>query len=588
MSVPILSLKNAMLSFGGRPLFENLSLSVSKGQKICLVGRNGCGKSSLLKVLASLYELDKGDRFVQPGTQIHYLQQDPTLPKNKTIGAYLEPFAQETYQMNMVLSQLKMDPTQTMEALSGGEMRRVALAQTLMHKSDVLLLDEPTNHLDVSMIEWLEDYMKAFRGGLVLISHDRQFLKAVSQHTWWLDRGQFFENAQGFQHFEAWSETILHDEERHMEKVEARLRLENVWLQRGVTARRKRNQGRLRALHVLRAEKKSILNNQHSKLNMQAQDTQLGSAMVMEAKDISLRFDHKQILKNFSTRIIRGDRIGVIGPNGAGKSTLLNVLLGRQPVDSGTLQQGETIQVVYFDQMRQTLDPNKTLVETLCPQGGDQVSLDGVARHVFGYLKDFLFVDAQIQGKVGILSGGEKNRLSLAMALAQPSNLLVLDEPTNDLDMETLDLLVELLSDYKGTLIIVSHDRYFLDQLTTSIIAVEGNGVVEEYVGGFDDYIRQRTVVEKKETPKQHSLKEKTEKKQRLSYQQKRDLEILPTLIEQLELEIKNLEEKLCMPDFYQKNPTAFNQTTAQLNKKKDEKDIAETRWLELIELTEA
>ncbi len=570
-------------------MFEDLSVSVERGQKICLVGRNGCGKSSLLKALAGIYELDNGERFLQPGIEVHYLQQDPTLPKDKTIGHYLEPFAAEAYQMDMILSKLKMNPNHSMAVLSGGETRRIALAQTLMHIPDVLLLDEPTNHLDVSMIEWLEDYMKAFRGGLVLISHDRQFLKAVSKHTWWLDRGQFFENSQGFEHFEAWSDSLLHDEARHLERVEARLKLENVWLQRGVTARRKRNQGRLRALHALRAEKKAILKNQHNKLTMQSQNSQFGSSMVLEAEQVSLIFPNKPILKNFSTRIMKGDRIGIIGPNGAGKTTLLNVLLGRQSVDSGSVRQGDSIQVVYFDQMRQTLDPKKTLAQTLCPQGGDHVFIEGSARHVFGYLKDFLFTDPQIQGQVSILSGGEKNRLCLAMALAQPSNVLVLDEPTNDLDMETLDLLVEMLSDYKGTLIIVSHDRYFLDQLTTSIIAVEGNGVVQEYVGGFEDYIRQRPLLEKvdekKEAPKSPVQKTEAPKKQRLSYQQKRDLETLPDLINTLEIEIQDLENQLARPDFYQKNPAAFTQATLDLAEKKEKKDCAEIRWLELAEL---
>ncbi len=588
MSTPILSLTNAKLTFGGKPLFEGLTLHVSQGQKICLVGRNGSGKSSLLKTLAGIYDLDQGKRFVQPGLGVEYLQQDPVLPKNKIIGDYLEPFANESYEMDMVLSKLKMNPNQSMEILSGGETRRVALAQTLMHKSDVLLLDEPTNHLDISMIEWLEDYLKSFRGAMVLISHDRQFLKNVSNHTWWLERGELYENAKGFSSFDEWSESLMADEQRHLEKIETRLRLENHWLQRGVTARRKRNQGRLRALHALRAEKKVILKNQHGKLNLQQQDGQGGSQMVFEADQVSLSFAHKPILKNFSTRIVKGDRIGIIGPNGAGKTTLLNVLLGQQPVDSGTVRQGETIQIAYFDQMRTILDPNKTLVQTLCPQGGDQVFFNDTTRHVFGYLKDFLFEESQIQGKVGILSGGEKNRLSLAMILAQPSNVMVLDEPTNDLDMETLDLLVELLSDYKGTLIIVSHDRYFLDQLTTSIIAVEGNGMVQEYVGGFDDYLRQRStkpVVDAKPKPQQ-AEKPVQAPKQRLTYQQKRLLETLPATLEELEKDIQALEIKLHEPTLYQTNPTMFHEMTEKLALKKQQKDDAETQWLELCEIS--
>jgi ATP-binding cassette subfamily F protein uup len=588
MTTPILSLRDMSLSFGGKPLFEGISVSLSKGDKVCLVGRNGCGKSTLLKCLSGFFDIDKGERFSQPGIIIKYLAQDVALPSDKTVFEFVMQPGAEAFMAESILGKLGVSGDRLMGSLSGGERRRVALAQVLAVESDILILDEPTNHLDLPAIEWLETYLNQYKGGLVVISHDRTFLENISKSIWWLDRGKLHFHSKGFKDYDAWSERILEDEERQLERLESRLRLENEWLHRGVTARRKRNQGRLRRLYELRGEKKEHLSGQIGKAKLGGVEGDFGSKMVCEVDKISKSFGNLQIIKSFTTRIIKGERIGIIGPNGAGKTTLLKLFIGKLQPDSGTVKIGTNIHLIYFDQMRETLKPTDTVWQTLCPQGGDQVMVQGKPRHVVSYLKDFLFNERQVRGQVSILSGGEKNRLALAKALAQTGNLLVLDEPTNDLDMDTLDLLVDFLSDYDGTLLLVSHDRDFLDKLTTSIIVIEENGFVNEYVGGYSDYIRQKpeaileaAVKKVSFTPKNSTPSTKT----RLSYNQKRELEQLPAVINSLSEDINIIETKLADSSFYEKHLQDFLKLTTQLAEKRQQLDQAELRWLELEEL---
>lgn len=587
MAPPILTIRNLDLTFGGKPLFADFSFYLNKGDKVCLIGRNGSGKSTLLKVLAGLVEGDTGDVFVQPGTKVVYLAQDVALPADQTILEFLlQTTSCESYEAESVLEVLGMNGTQSMAHLSGGERRRVALAQALVQSPDVLLLDEPTNHLDLPAIEWLEQSLNRFNGALVTISHDRRFLEKVSTSTAWLDRGRLLMNSKGFADFERWSDEVMAEEERQLEKMDSKMRLEMDWLLRGVTARRKRNQGRLRRLHQLRDQRRALIANKTGKMSLGTAEGAVGSKMVIEAQGISKKYGDRVLVNNFSTRIVRGDRIGIIGPNGAGKSTLVKMLVGVLEPDQGDVRLGVGNQLIYFDQMRATLNPNETVWESLCEGGGDQVLVQGKPKHVVAYLKDFLFQEKQAHSPVSILSGGEKNRLALAKALTQPGNLLVLDEPTNDLDMDTLDLLQELLSDFEGTLLIVSHDRDFLDKLTTSLIAVEGDGIIREYVGGYDDYLRQRPqpvaapVIGVKE-PVRPSPKTPS---QRLSFNDKRDYEQLPGQIETLTREINEAENRLSDPEFYQKSPKEFDKVTKWLEGARADLDTKEMRWLELDE----
>lgn len=586
---PLFALRGIRLSFGGKPIFSDLTLQISKGDRICLVGRNGTGKSTLLKMIAGIIESDEGEHFIQPGTKIAYLPQDLTFPKSEKILDYI---CQQTgvphYEAEAILGELNMPPERLMEGLSGGERRRIALATTLVQQPDILLLDEPTNHLDIPAIEWLEEMLKSFRGAYLVISHDRTFLEKVSNTTLWLDRGILRQNNKGYSDFERWSDFLLQEEERQLEKLDTKLRQEMDWLHRGVTARRKRNQGRLRQLYLLRQERRNRLTNQAKELKLGSLDTEISSKMVIEAKDICKSFDNKLLVNHFTTRILRGDRIGIVGANGTGKSTLLKLLVGVMQPDSGKVRLGAKIELTYFDQMRDSLKLDKTLWENLCETGGDQVIVQGRHRHIMAYLKDFLFDEKQVRSPISILSGGEKNRLALAKSLAQPGNVLVLDEPTNDLDMDTLDLLLDTLHDYEGTLIIVSHDRDFLDKLTTSIIAFEGDGIIKEYVGGYTDYLAQR----KPKATNKPSVKVETKTAlpsegkptRKFTYNEKRDHELLPQIIEKLQAEIQLIETKLNQDNFYQQHHGEFVKLTARLEVAKKELDDAEIRWLELDE----
>ncbi len=589
---PQLILRDISLTFGGKPIFSDIHVQVSKGDRICLVGRNGSGKSTLLKIMAGLIEFDHGERFVQPGIKINYLPQDEALPAQLTPVDYLCQTGCQRHEAEAFLDILQVPFDRLMEGFSGGERRRVALAKALLGEPDILLLDEPTNHLDLPAIEWLEKTLRDFKGAYLLISHDRTFLEKASTGTLWLERGRIYRHQKGFGDFERWSETIIEDELRHMEKMDVKLRQEAEWLHRGVTARRRRNQGRLRQLHQLREARRQMHLNQAGKIKMLQADGELSSKMVIEAENITKSFCDRPIVRNFSTRILRGDRIGIIGANGSGKSTLVKMLAKELAPDDGRVSHGASVDMIYFDQMRDTLKPQDTLWQTLCETGGDQVIVQGKARHVVAYLKDFLFNEKQAKSPVSVLSGGEKNRLALAKSLTKPGNLLILDEPTNDLDMDTLDLLIDMLSDYTGTLLIVSHDRDFLDKLTTSIIAVEGNGLVDEYVGGYNDYLRQRkekrqVTVAKPKSSQTEGIEVKSPAARKLSFKEKYEYEQLAGKIEVLTQEIDILETKLSHPDFYQHHAHEFVTLSTRLQEAKSELDTLETRWLELAEKIE-
>ncbi len=589
MATALLRLKDACIRFGGTPVFEGLTTQILENDRICLVGRNGCGKSTLLKAIAKIYELDEGEHFLLANQKLVYLEQDKIYPSGIPTLELLESYGAKTYEARSILDKLGIDPDSTLDNASGGQRRRFTLAESLVSQPNILLLDEPTNHLDLPSIQWLEEYLTKFRGAVVMISHDRRFLENTSNTTWWIDRGILHVNKKGFKDFDTWSSILMEEEERRLEKLNTRLRLETDWLNYGVTARRKRNQGRLQRLHELRSERRDLMQNKVRSIDVNPVNLPRGSKIIIEAKDITKNYGDKTVVKPFSCRILHQDKIGIIGPNGAGKSTLVKMLIGELEPDSGNVKQGTTLKVTYIDQMRANLNPTDTLWQTLCPEGGDQVWIGNETKHVVGYLKEFLFSENQIRGQVSILSGGEKNRLLLAQALASPGNLLVLDEPTNDLDMDTLDLLVECLQQYHGTLIVVSHDRDFLDRTVTSTYVVSASGEVQEYVGGYSD-IEDTLKAAKKTTQKTKQKEEapKTENvSKKLSYNLKREWEELPKKIKILEARNQELEKLLDDANLYEKNHQQFKALSEELQKNQETIDTAETRWLELEILAE-
>jgi ATP-binding cassette subfamily F protein uup len=593
---PLLALRDAGIGFGGRPTFGGVSLALGAGERVCLVGRNGSGKSTLLKILAGLVELDSGERFVQPGTRVAYMPQVPEFDPAMTVGAYVAaglPAASEDgsgdYRVAAALDAVELRADRLLVNLSGGESRRVTLAQVLVGDPDILLLDEPTNHLDIPAVEWLEESLAAHRAGLLLISHDRAFLKRLSQRTLWLDRGSLRELDKGYDAFEEWSEGILAAEEAAEARADKRIASETIWSRQGISARRKRNQGRLRNLEKMRRERSQRVALATAKLGTVTAD--VGGRLVAELEHVDKAFGDKVIVRDFSTRVLRGDRVGLIGRNGAGKSTLLGILAGTLAPDRGIARHGTNLTLAIFDQLRESLDPGSTPWATLTDGGGDTLAVQGRTRHVASYLKDFLFEERQFKAKVDSLSGGERNRLLLAKVLAQPSNLLILDEPTNDLDIETLDLLEEVLADYDGTLLLVSHDRDFLDRLVTSIIAVEGDGVVHEYVGGYSDYLRQRRVplapkpakaAERKPAPAAPRPPSK------LSWKDQRALDALPEIIAKLEAEKAALEALLADPGSAAGDRAKLQAAMIRHNEVLAELAAAEEQWLALAERAEA
>lgn len=594
---PLLSLQDIALTFGGTPLIESAELSVSPGERACLVGRNGSGKSTLLKIAAGQIEADRGKRFVQPGATVRYLAQEPDLSAYPSTLAYVEAGlgpGDEPYRARYLLEQLGLTGEEKPADLSGGEARRAALAHVLAPEPDILLLDEPTNHLDLPVIEWLEGELKSLRSALVLISHDRRFLESLSQATVWLDRGRTRRMERGFAHFEEWRDQVLEQEEAEHHKLGRKLVAEADWLRYGVTARRKRNVRRLGNLHAMRQQFRER-SRAVGTVNISLAEAEQSGTLVVEAEGISKSYD-RPIVTNLSLRVLRGDRLGIIGPNGAGKTTLINMLTGVLTPDEGRVRLGANLQMVTLDQRRASLDPDATVAETLTGGRGDTVTIGGQTKHVIGYMKDFLFSPEQARTPVGVLSGGERNRLMLARALAQPSNLLVLDEPTNDLDLETLDLLEEMIQDYSGTVILVSHDRDFLDRTVSSVLVSEGEGRWLEYAGGYTDMVAQRgrgvqaRVVEKEAKPRntdKPAAATPAQNKRKLSFNEQHDLKTLPKRMSEIEVKIAKVQEILADADLYSRDPARFQKAMDALTTLQTELHAAEERWLELEMLRE-
>jgi ABC transport system ATP-binding/permease protein len=598
MPTPLLMLQDIRLTFGGTPLFEGAELSIAGGERLCLVGRNGSGKSTLLKIAAGSVEADSGARFLQPGATIRYLTQEPDFTGFATTRAFVEAGltpGDDAYRAQYLLNRLGLTGEEATDRLSGGEARRAALVRVLAPSPDILLLDEPTNHLDLPAIEWLEGELKAMRSALVLVSHDRRFLAALSRSTLWLDRGQTRLLDHGFAEFEAWRDGLIEQEEMEQHKLDRKIAMELDWVRYGVTARRKRNQGRmakLRELRQRRREHRRVAGN----IKMSVGDTDNSGTRVIEAKGISKSYGENTVVRDVSIRIHRGDRVGIVGANGAGKTTLLNLLIGRLAPDEGTVTLGSNLIIATLDQGRASLNPEMSLRDVLTGGRGDSVSVAGQSRHVISYMKDFLFAAEQARTPVRVLSGGERGRLLLAKTLAMPSNLLVLDEPTNDLDLETLDLLQEMIADYPGTVLLISHDRDFLDRIVTSVVMAEGDGRFVEYAGGYTDMVTQRgegvqakaaAKAERVKTAGAQSASTPAVEKRRLSFKEKHALKDLPQQMARLQTEIATLQTALADEALYARDQKKFAKTAARLTAAQAELAAAEDRWIEVEMLRE-
>ena len=601
MAPPLLFLKDIGLTFGGTPLLESADLSIGAGDRLCLVGRNGSGKSTLLKIAAGLIEPDKGERFVQPGSTIRYLPQEPDLSGFATTLDYVEAGlapGDDDWRALYLLEALGLTGHENPATLSGGEARRAALARVLAPEPDILMLDEPTNHLDLPAIEWLETELKSIKSALVLISHDRRFLENLSRATLWLDRGETKRLEQGFSAFEAWRDTVLEEEERDRHKLDRQIVREEHWVRYGVTARRKRNVRRMSELAGLR-QKRREARGPTGTVRLEAAEADSSGKLVIEAKRIAKSFGERVIVGDLSIRILRGDRLGIVGANGAGKTTLINLLTGKLSPDSGSVRLGTNLAMTTLEQKRDSLDPNATLAETLTGGSGDKVIVNGESRHVISYMKDFLFPPEQARTPVSVLSGGERARLLLAVALASPSNLLVLDEPTNDLDLETLDLLEEMLADYPGTLLVVSHDRDFLDRVATSVLVSEGEGDWLEYAGGYSDMLVQRghgvdarksTARAREEKPSMPMPMTPTlsaSTKRKLSFNEKHLLETLPERVDALGRDIAKLRTLLADPALYTKDRPRFDKASDMLARAEADLIASEEQWMALEVLRE-
>jgi ATP-binding cassette subfamily F protein uup len=602
MAPPLLRLDGIKLTFGGAPLLDGASLSVSPGDRIALVGRNGSGKSTLLRIAAGQIEPQDGEVFRHPSVTVRYLPQAPDADGFATVRAYVEAGlgpADDPHRVTYLLDHLGLTGEEKPSEISGGEARRAALARVLAPQPDILLLDEPTNHLDLSTIEWLEEELNRSSSALIVISHDRRFLERVSRMTVWLDRGETRRLEKGFAHFEAWRDTILEEEERDQHKLGRQIVREEHWLRYGVTARRKRNMRRLGDLQTMRQRFRSH-RGADGVAKMSASDAEQSGKLVIEAKAISKSFGDLMVVRDFSTRIQRGDRIGLVGPSGVGKTTLLTMLTGEMAPDTGTIRLGANLEIATLDQKRAALDPDETLAHFLTDGRGENVVVNGEERHVVSYMKDFLFKPEQARTPVRELSGGEKARLLLARVLSRPANLLVLDEPTNDLDMETLELLQELIAGFAGTVLLVSHDRDFLDRTVTSVIAPDGGGRWIEYAGGYSDMLAQRgggkleerAVRRKADTngraPRERPVVEDPKASARkLSFKQKFALENLPKKMEEMAAQITKSEAKIADPDFYRRDPAGFAKTAAALDELRGDLATMEHEWLELEMLRE-
>jgi ATP-binding cassette subfamily F protein uup len=596
MAAPLLLLQDIHVTFGNTALLDGAELSVAAGERLCLVGRNGSGKSTLLKVAAGLMEADGGTRFAQPGATIRYLPQEPSLAGYADTHAYVEAGlmpGDDPARAYYLLGKLGLSGAEAPETLSGGEARRAALARALAPKPDILLLDEPTNHLDLPAIEWLEGELTALKSALVLISHDRRFLENLSRATVWLDRGATRRLEKSFAAFEPWRDEVLEQEEIERHKLDRKIAMEEDWVRYGVSGRRKRNQGRLAKLRGLRTGRREQIDVTGS-VRMTISEGEEGGTRVIDAKKISKSWGDNTVVRDVSIRIHRGERVGLVGPNGAGKTTLVNLLTGVLVPDAGNVKIGIAVQMARLDQNRTALEPNDTLASVLTGGRGDHIQVAGEMRHVVSYMKDFLFSAQQARSPVKVLSGGERARLLLAKVLAQPSNLLVLDEPTNDLDLETLDLLEEMIDEYPGTVIVVSHDRDFLDRVATSILMAEGDGRFIQYAGGYTDMLAQRgRGVEAKGSDPAKPIKSSEGKerrapaKRKMNFSDKHDLEKLPARLADLDRQIADLQTRLSAPDLYARDPKKFAALSQKLAEAQDAHAKGEERWLELEMLRE-
>jgi len=599
---PLLTLSEIELTFGGDALLAGLDLAVQHGDRVGLVGRNGSGKSTLLKIMAAQIAPDSGGRFLAPGNSVGYMEQDPDFTGFATLGDFAAAGLPEgeTYRVDIAAEGLKLMAGLDPALASGGERRRAALVRIIAEAPDLMLLDEPTNHLDIEAIGWLESHLQASRSAFVLISHDRAFLRALTRATLWVDRGIVRRQNKGFDAFEEWRDQVFETEDMQRHKLNRLIKSEGRWAVEGISARRKRNQGRVRRLATLREERSQQI-TRHGSAQLKADSGQKSGRLVIDARDISKSFAGTVILKPFSLRINRGERIALVGPNGSGKTTLVNMLIGDLAPDTGSVKLGTGLVSAVFDQNRSALRPNASLWDTLTEDSdlgisgrNDQIMVRGMPRHVVGYLKDFLFDEAQARGPVRALSGGEKARLLLARLLARPSNLLVLDEPTNDLDVETLDVLQEVLDSYDGTVLLVSHDRDFLDRTATTTIAMEGDGRATIYAGGWSDYRTQRAApdatsapikpVLRKDDPHKSPASSAGKKPVGLSFVEQHRLDELPALIDRLGDEISRLEKFLSSPDLFASAPAKFAKASAGLIKRQSELERAEVEWLTLEE----
>ena len=594
---PIAALRNVELTLGGEPLFSGVDLALSRGQRTALVGRNGAGKSTLLKILSGQIQSDSGELFLQPGTTVRRLEQEPDFGAATTardvVTASLDPSIHHLGEAELDTWGVPadLDP----QTASGGQARRIALARALAEDPDILLLDEPTNHLDIAAIEQLEKRLNGYRGALLIVSHDRRFLENVSTSTAWLRQGVVRFLDKGYSSFLEWAETVEAAEEKALDRLDTHLAAEQRWLARGVTARRKRNMGRLRKLQDLRTERsqrKAALTDAAASANLSVETGSPSSRLVIEAKKLAKSFDTPtgplKIVDDLSLRLMRGDRLGLVGPNGAGKTTLLRLLLGQLEPDSGGLRLAKNLDIAFLDQTRATLNPDDTLWEALCPQGGDQVMVRDKPRHVAGYAKDFLFDPKQLRQPVRSLSGGERNRLTLAIALARPCNLLVLDEPTNDLDIETLEMLEDMLGEFEGTLLLVSHDRAFLDGVVTSLLTPLGEGRWLETAGGYADSLSQlpqsRSAAASAQPPSAKAARS-SRPAAKLSYKDQRRLDEIDRLMPLRQAEITDLEARLADPELFARDPSGFEKTAKKLDEARADLEIMELEGLELLEL---
>lgn len=600
---PILSVREATISFAKKVLFEGLTFNIFPRDCICLIGKNGVGKSTLMNVIAGNFELDYGERFVAPGKILGYLTQSEKLPPNLTVSEFIlsgiKIDEHKIYLIDIICDHLKIDKNAFTQNLSGGQKRRANLARALVLEPDILLLDEPTNHLDLEVIEWLEEYLRGFKGALIVISHDRKFLERISNKVFWLRAGQLKINTNGYKNFDEWSQGIIEQEQRELANLQKKVDLESGWLQTGVTARRKRNIGRLHYLSELQskleATRKLVYANRNQIKIVNQKIEEDAPQVILSFNNVSKNFGDKKLIEKFSLKILRGERIGIIGRNGSGKSTLLKMIVGQEKPDLGTVKPAKDIAISYFDQSRSAIKPTSTIQEILCETGGDYVTLaNGKQMHICGYLKNFLFDPNDREALVGTLSGGQQNRLLLAKTLANPGNFMILDEPTNDLDMDSLDMLTDYLESYQGTLIVVSHDRDFLDNVATSIISFEGDGKVEVNLGGYSDYLNHKKppllIAKNNQKSRENEARDlqnsdvfKDQQKTKFSYKHKHELEKLPAKIEKLEQKIHELSEELSTTE--DRNSANLAQIAIEISKYQKELDAAESRWLELEEL---